>query len=234
MDHDTEARERLEAVRARIARACARSGREPQSVTLVAVSKTYGAGDVLALHHAGQNIFGESYVQEALPKMQELQAQGLVWHFIGRLQKNKVKYIAGRFGLIHSVDSLELARMVHSKSVDLGVVQPILLQVNLACEGQKGGCTQDEAVQVAEAMAGLEGVSLEGLMLMPPWNPDPEANRGLFAQARRLREHLAERLTMALPELSMGMSHDVEQAVEEGATLVRVGTDLFGQRPAKN
>jgi len=185
---------------------------------------------VLALHQAGQKLFGESYVQEALPKMRELAGQGLAWHFIGRLQKNKVKYIAGEFALIHTIDSLELASIVHRKSTELGLVQPVLLQVNLAGEEQKAGCGPAEAEALAQAIMGLAGLSLRGLMLMPPWDPDPEANRGLFAQARELRDTLAARLGAALPELSMGMSHDVEQAVEEGATLVRVGTDLFGPR----
>ncbi|MFP5239433.1 MAG: YggS family pyridoxal phosphate-dependent enzyme [Acidobacteriota bacterium] len=224
-------KQRLDAVRERIARACARCGRKPEEVTLVAVSKTHPAEAVLALHQAGQNLFGESYVQEALPKMAELAGQGLAWHFIGRLQKNKVKYIAGKFALLHTIDSLELASIVHKKSAALGLVQPVLLQVNLACEEQKAGCGPEESEGLARAIMGLDGLRLDGLMLMPPWDPDPEANRGLFAQARRLRDALARDLGLALPELSMGMSHDVEQAVEEGATLVRVGTDLFGQRP---
>lgn len=224
-------KQRLDAVRERIARACARCGRKPEEVTLVAVSKTHPAEAVLALHRAGQNLFGESYVQEALPKMEALAGQGLAWHFIGRLQKNKVKYIAGKFALLHTIDSLELASIVHKKSAALGLVQPVLLQVNLACEEQKAGCGPEDAEELARAIMGLDGLRLDGLMLMPPWDPDPEANRGLFAQARQLRDTLARSLGLALPELSMGMSHDVEQAVEEGATLVRVGTDLFGQRP---
>ncbi|WP_243438807.1 YggS family pyridoxal phosphate-dependent enzyme [Fundidesulfovibrio soli] len=229
-------RQRLDAVRERIARACARCGRKPAEVTLVAVSKTHPAEDVLALHAAGQDLFGESYVQEALPKMAELAGQAregrtLAWHFIGRLQKNKVKYIAGKFALLHTIDSLELASIVHKKSAALGLVQPVLLQVNLAHEEQKAGCEPGDAEGLARAIMGMEGLRLDGLMLMPPWDPDPEANRGLFAQARQLRDTLARNLGLALPELSMGMSHDVEQAVEEGATLVRVGTDLFGQRP---
>lgn len=224
-------KQRLDAVRERIARACARCGRKPEEVTLVAVSKTHPAEAVLALHQAGQNLFGESYVQEALPKVEALAGQGLTWHFIGRLQKNKVKYLAGKFALLHTIDSLELASIVHKKSAALGLVQPVLLQVNLAQEEQKAGCGPEEAEGLARAIMGLDGLRLDGLMLMPPWDPDPEANRGLFAQARRLRDALAGDLGLALPELSMGMSHDVEQAVEEGATLVRVGTDLFGQRP---
>lgn len=216
----------------RIRRACARAGRDPSSVTLVAVSKTHPASAVAAMASVGQRVFAESYVQEAVPKLDELASLKLDWHFIGRLQKNKVKYIAGRFGLIHSVDSLELAQMLHKKSDFLGVVQPVLLQVNLACEEQKAGCSLDKALPLAEAVAGLDGLALKGLMLMPPWDENPEANRGLFARTRELRDEYAARLGLPLPELSMGMSHDMEQAVEEGATLVRVGTDLFGPREA--
>jgi len=219
-------------VRERIENACRKAGRDPASVTLVAVSKTHPASAVAAMAGAGQSLFGESYVQEAIPKQDELKKLKLRWHFIGRLQKNKAKYVAGRFELIHSVDSLELARMLHNKTDFLGIVQPVLLQVNLACEGQKAGCSLDDATALAEAVAGLSALELRGLMLMPPWDEDPEANRGLFAQARELRGQLAARLGLPMPELSMGMSHDLEQAVEEGATLVRVGTDLFGAREA--
>jgi pyridoxal phosphate enzyme (YggS family) len=227
---ETKAKERLAAVRERIERACARSGRDPSSVTLVAVSKTHPASAVAAMARAGQAVFGESYVQEALPKQDELARLKLDWHFIGRLQKNKAKYVAGRFGLIHSVDSIELARMLHKKSDFLGIVQRVLVQVNLGCESQKAGCSIDDTLPLAEAVAAMEGLALTGVMLLPPWDENPEANRGLFAQARELRAELSARLRLPMPELSMGMSHDLEQAVEEGATLVRVGTDLFGAR----
>jgi hypothetical protein len=224
------ARERLFRVHERIAKACARALRPVESVKLVAVSKTHPAQAVAELAGLGQRVFGESYAQEALPKMEELAKLQLDWHFIGRLQKNKAKYVAGRFGLIHSVDSLDLARMLHKKSVELCLVQPALIQVNLACESRKAGCGLAEAMPLAEGVLELAGLALKGLMLMPPWDENPEANRGFFAGARKLREELSARLGVPLPELSMGMSHDLEQAVEEGATLVRVGTDLFGAR----
>ncbi|MFZ5426264.1 MAG: YggS family pyridoxal phosphate-dependent enzyme [Thermodesulfobacteriota bacterium] len=227
-----QAASNLQRVRERIANACLKAGRDPASVTLVAVSKTHPAQAVAAMAAAGQAIFGESYAQEAVPKQDELARLKLRWHFIGRLQKNKAKYVAGRFELIHSVDSLELARMLHKKSDFLGIVQPVLVQVNLACESQKAGCSLDAAMPLAEAAAELSGLELRGIMLMPPWDEDPEANRGLFARARELRGRLSARLGLPMPELSMGMSHDLEQAVEEGATLVRVGTDLFGAREA--
>lgn len=230
MQEPTTPGDRLARVNERIARACARVGRDVSTVSLVAVSKTHPAQAVAALALAGQGLFGESYVQEALPKLDALAALKLRWHFIGRLQKNKAKYVAGRFELIHSVDSLELAHMLHKKSAALGIVQPVLVQVNLGGETQKAGCSLDDTLPLAEEVAALGGLALRGVMLLPPWDENPEANRGLFAQAERLRQDLAARLSLELPELSMGMSHDLEQAVEEGATLVRVGTDLFGSR----
>jgi PLP dependent protein len=230
MSEMMNARMRLEQVRERIARACARAGRDPSGVTLLAVSKTHPPQAVAALAQAGQDFFAESYVQEALPKMDALAGLDVRWHFIGRLQKNKVKYVIGRFELIHSIDSIELARMLHKKCVAIGAIQPVLVQVNLACETQKAGCSLEGTLSLAQEVLGLTGLKLEGLMLLPPWDEDPEANRGLFAQAAKLKGELSVRLGMALPALSMGMSHDLEQAVEEGATMVRVGTDLFGER----
>jgi len=230
MLNETTARQRLERVHERIQAACGRCGRDPASVTLVAVSKTHEAACVAALHQAGQTLFGESYVQEALPKIESLARLPLSWHFIGRLQKNKVKYVTSRFALIHSVDSLELAAALHRKCAAQGITQDILLQVNLAGEAAKAGCAPEEALSLATAIAGMDSLKLLGLMLMPPWHEDPEVNRPLFAKARELQCRLTGQLDMELPHLSMGMSHDMEQAIEEGATLIRVGTDLFGAR----
>ena len=247
MPQATPAALRLARVRERIVAACVRAGRDPASVTLVAVSKNHPAEAVRALALAGQRLFGESYVQEALPKVDALAdmenpagmpgasdrpPKGLCWHFIGRLQKNKVKYLDGRFALIHTVDSLDLARMLHKFSVASGRCQDILLQVNLAREAQKSGCAPEDADAVAQGILELPGLCLRGLMLMPPWQEDPEPSRPWFAGLRELRDRLRPSLGLPLPELSMGMSHDLEQAVEEGATLVRVGTDLFGERIA--
>lgn len=234
----TLAAQRLARVRGRIVSACLRAGRDPASVALVAVSKNHPVASVAQLAQAGQQLFGESYVQEAIPKVDALEGvadaagHALRWHFIGRLQKNKVKYLAGRFELVHTVDSLDLARVLHKHSVVLGRRQEILLQVNLACEAQKSGCSEQDAEEVAQGVLELPGLSLRGLMIMPPWQEDPEPSRPWFAGLRELRDRLRQRLGLPLPELSMGMSHDVEQAVEEGATLVRVGTDLFGERIA--
>ena len=226
----TTAQERLLRVHERIRAACARCGRDPAQVTLVAVSKTHEAAAVAAFHQAGQSLFGESYVQEALPKLESLASLPLRWHFIGRLQKNKVRHVAGRFELIHSVDSLDLAAALHQKCAAQNLSQQILLQVNLAGEAAKAGCAPSQALPLALAIAGMDALKLLGIMLMPPWDANPEANRGLFARARQLKDQLAGQLHRELPHLSMGMSHDMEQAIEEGATLVRVGTDLFGAR----
>jgi len=221
---------RLVRVQDRIRRACARAGRDPGEVTLVAVSKTKPAAAVADLHKCGQRLFGESYVQEALDKIESLAGLDITWHFMGRLQKNKAKFIPGRFALVHTLDSLELAHMLHRKAEDLGLVQDVLLQVNLAAEPQKAGCDQKDLPALAEAVLGLPGLKLQGLMILPPWDQDPEKSRPWFAGLRRVRDELAAAVGAPLAQLSMGMSHDLEQAVEEGATLVRVGTDLFGER----
>lgn len=223
---------RLHRVRERILRACARSGREPSSVTLAAVSKLHPPEAVRALAALGQVLFAESYIQEALPKMDALADLAVEWHFVGRLQKNKVKFVPGRFGLIHTVDSLELARVLHEKNAEKGSPQAVLIQANLAGETQKAGCPEERLMPLAEAILGMPGLALRGLMILPPWEEDPERSRPWFARLRDVRDRLAAALGTVLPVLSMGMSHDLEQAVEEGATLVRVGTDLFGERAA--
>ena len=221
---------RLDRVNDRIRQACVRSGRDPKEVTLVAVSKTQSALAVAELRQCGQSIFGESYIQEALPKIETLADKNISWHFIGRLQKNKVKFVPGFFSLAHTLDSLELARALHLKALDLGLVQEVLLQVNLAGEAQKAGCAKKDLPALVQGVFGLAGLKLRGLMVLPPWDQDPEKSRPWFAGLRELRDELIKSFDESISELSMGMSNDLEQAVEEGATLVRVGTDLFGQR----
>ncbi|GAB6037799.1 YggS family pyridoxal phosphate-dependent enzyme [Fundidesulfovibrio butyratiphilus] len=228
-----EAAKNLATVRARIDAACQKCGRSPGDVTLVAVSKTHPAQRVRDMADAGQRLFGESYVQEAVEKIAELADPSLTWHFIGRLQKNKVKYVAGLFDLIHTVDSLDLARLLHEKSAQKGVVQKVLMQVNLAAESQKAGCPADQAEALARAVRDFDALRLEGLMVLPPFGEDGEVSRPWFSGLRELRDRLENALGAGLGQLSMGMSHDLEQAVEEGATLVRVGTDLFGERESR-
>lgn len=223
--------ERLAAVRGRIDAAAAGCGRDPAEVTLVAVSKFHPAAAVSLAAAAGQTVFGESYIQEALAKMDALAEASLAWHFIGRLQKNKAKFAVGRFALIHTVDSLELAQVLQKRALAAGAVQDILMQVNIAGEPQKAGIAEEEAQALAGDIRGMGNLRLMGLMVMPPFFDDPERSRPYFARLRALRGELADRFG-ALPFLSMGMSGDLEQAVEEGATHVRVGTDIFGERPA--
>ncbi|MFU2210310.1 YggS family pyridoxal phosphate-dependent enzyme [Solidesulfovibrio sp. C21] len=226
---ETQAAKRLAQVKERIARACAICGRDPATVTLVAVSKLHDVTEVAAMAACGQRIFGESYIQEALPKMEAAPA-GLVWHFIGHLQRNKAKLAVGRFALIHTVDNLELAGILQKKTEASGLTQDICLQVNVAGETQKSGIDPEHLPELAEAVAAMGALRVTGLMVIPPVFDDPEGARPAFARLRGLRDELAARLGLPLPVLSMGMSGDLEVAVMEGATHVRVGTDLFGPR----
>lgn len=216
-------------VLARMAEVARGSGRDSGAVRLVAVSKLHPAGDVLRLFHAGQRIFGENYVQEAQAKMEALPPD-ISWHFIGHLQTNKVKAVVGRFDLIHGVDSLKLARSLQERAEALGLVQDVLVQVNLAAERQKSGILETDLPPLAEYLAAGRNLRWQGLMLMPPFFDDPEAARPYFARLRELAVSLRSGFGLALPELSMGMTGDFEAAIEEGATLVRIGTRIFGER----
>ncbi len=224
---------RLESVRDSLEKACERAGRAPGDVQLVAVSKYQPAAAIAALVQAGQRLFGENYVQEALHKQEELQDQALDWHFIGKLQSNKARHAVGRFSLIHTVDKEKLARTLHKEAAKLGVIQPVLLQVNIGCEPQKAGVSLEALESLAAEAASLDGLDVQGLMCMPPLCQDGEEARPFFRRLAELREGLQQSLGLALPHLSMGMSADFAQAIEEGATLVRVGTALFGQRPCQ-
>jgi pyridoxal phosphate enzyme (YggS family) len=200
---------------------------------LVAVSKTQPASKIRALAAQGQKIFAENYVQEALPKVKELADLGLEWHFIGRLQKNKAKQVVGVFDLIHSVDSLELAEVINRIAEEKGLTQRVLLQLNLASEESKGGFSRVEFSEKVAALKDLKNLQIEGLMTMPPLFEDPERSRPYFQELRELEKKYAKDFPL-LYELSMGTSGDFEIALEEGATLVRLGTLVFGERPAKN
>ncbi|TYO98952.1 hypothetical protein EDC39_10476 [Geothermobacter ehrlichii] len=223
--------ERLAAIRRRIENACARCDRDPNDVRLVAVSKKKPAADIEQAHRAGQQLFGESYVQELMEKA-PLVAAPVEWHFIGGLQSNKVKYLRGRVTLIHSVDRLSLAREISRQWQKEASVADILLQVNLAREESKRGAAEDEVLELVPQIAELPGVRIRGLMTLPPYAENPEDVRPYFRRLRRLAEQIA---AAGLPgvemrELSMGMSHDFETAIEEGATLIRIGTAIFGAR----
>jgi pyridoxal phosphate enzyme (YggS family) len=222
----------LAAVRARIARAAEGCGRRPDSVRLIAVSKTFPVEAVREAIAAGQRDFGENKVQEALPKIEALADADVAWHLIGHLQSNKARKAARPFDVIHSVDSVELARRIDAAAAETHRRPQLLVQVDLAGEATKHGATPDVVRRLFDAASELRAATLTGLMVIPPWLEDPEAVRPWFRQLRELRDRLiADGVDPAqLRELSMGMSHDFEAAIEEGATMVRVGTAIFGKR----
>jgi pyridoxal phosphate enzyme (YggS family) len=221
---------RLERIRARMAAACVRSGRATDSVRLLPVSKTHPPETVAEGVRAGLDVFGESRVQEARQKI-PLCPGGAHWHFIGHLQTNKVREAVGLFEMIHAVDSLRLLETLDRACAEAGRPMPVCLEVNVAGERSKFGLKPDELGGVFERAAGLFKVQIVGLMTIPPVAEDVETARPFFRQLRELQATWRARTGLPLPELSMGMSHDFEIAIEEGATWVRVGTLLFGQRP---
>ena len=233
MAPDSEIAANLAAVRARIARAAERAGRRASDITLVAVSKTFGEDHVRAAQAAGQADFGENKVQEGLHKIAATaDVAGLRWHLIGHLQSNKARKAAQSFSCIHSIDSTELLRRVDEAATADGATPEVLIQVDLAGEITKFGAPPSEVVEIAQAALQARAVRLTGLMLIPPWSTNPEETRPWFVRLRQLRDQLAaaDIPAAALRHLSMGMSHDFEAAVEEGATIVRVGTAIFGAR----
>lgn len=225
-------KDRIQRIEKQIREAAEKAGRNPDEIRLVAVSKIKPAEMVKEAMDAGQKIFGENYIQEAVAKIEEIGSTSIEWHFIGHLQSKKSKYAAGAFALIHSVDSLKLAREIDKQAAKKGVVQPILIQVNTSGEKSKSGTTAEDAVELVREVATLEHIAVKGLMTMPAFFDDPEGARPYFRELRLIRDRIA---ALGFPgvemkELSMGMSGDFEVAIEEGATLVRVGTAIFGAR----
>ncbi|MGH9315442.1 MAG: YggS family pyridoxal phosphate-dependent enzyme [Vicinamibacterales bacterium] len=222
----------LAAVRARLERAARAAGRDPGGIRLIAVSKTFSLDHVRAAVANGQIDFGENRVQEALQKIEASTELRVRWHLIGHLQSNKARKAAGGFAAIHSVDRVELVRRLDESAADLGTRPEILVQVDLAGETTKYGAPPDEARRIVDAALGCRAARLTGLMLLPPWLEDPEQVRPYFARLRGFRDELVASGADpgALRELSMGMSHDFDVAIEEGATMVRVGTAIFGRR----
>lgn len=218
--------QRLDKVERRIAAACERTGRSRDSVRLLAVSKTKPPEAIREAADCGLRLFGENKVQEAQSKI-PLCPSGLEWHLIGHLQSNKAKVAAGLFQMIHSVDSQKLLRALDTHA---GTALPVLLQVNVSGEASKSGMAPGEVAQVIEAANQMQKVEVHGLMTIPPFTADPEKARSHFTALRELRDRLQQETGTPLPELSMGMSHDLEIAIEEGSTWVRIGTDLFGKR----
>lgn len=221
--------ENLETVRGRIDAAASRAGRDPKGVALVAISKTHPAEKIREAAEEGQDLFGESRVQEALVKIPVLPGR-LRWHFIGHLQANKVRKALPLFELIHGVDSLEIARDIDRIAADLGLHPRVLLEVNVSGEGSKHGFAPESLERGLEELLSLPRLQVEGFMTMAPLAPEAEASRPYFASLRELRDRLSMRAGIPLETLSMGMSGDYEVAVEEGATLVRVGSAIFGDR----
>ena len=222
----------LTAIRERIAGAAAAAGRHPDDVRLLAVSKTFGADYVRAAYAAGQRDFGENKVQEALQKIGETADLQIRWHLIGHLQSNKARKAAQTVGSIHAIDSVELLKKVDQAASEAGRTVDVLIQVDLALEETKFGAPVNEVGSIVDAAAGCTAARLTGLMLLPPLAANPEDARPWFARLRALRDELIASGKPAdrLRELSMGMSHDFEVAIGEGATMVRVGTAIFGER----
>ncbi len=219
----------LQAVRTRIAVAAKAARRSPESVALLAVSKTWPLDCILEAADAGQVAFGENYVQEGIDKAQASANRHLTWHFIGPLQSNKTRPVAEHFAWVHSVERLKIAERLSAQRPEHLPSLQVCLQVNVSGEASKSGCAPDEALALCQAVAALPNLRLRGLMAIPEPTEDPQAQRAAF---RRLREIYEAVRAAGLPldTLSMGMSHDLEAAVAEGATIVRVGTAIFGER----
>ena len=219
----------LQAVHARIAAAARAAGRDEKDVSLLAVSKTWPAECVRLAAAAGQHAFGENYVQEGVAKVAELESLGLAWHFIGPLQSNKTRPVAESFDWVHSVERMKIAERLSEQRPAGKSPLNVCLQVNVSGEASKSGCAPEEAVALAKAIAALPNLRLRGLMCIPEPAEDVEAQRRPFRQLRELYEQLRGD-GLPLDTLSMGMSHDIEAAIAEGATMVRVGTAIFGER----
>jgi pyridoxal phosphate enzyme (YggS family) len=213
-----------------MAKACERAGRDASEVNLVAVSKNFLSQDIMEAYYMGQRIFGESRVQEFLGKADGL-PEDIQWHFIGRLQRNKVKYIVDRIRLLHSLDSVPLAEEISRQACFRNAELPVLVQVNMAREASKGGFVLEELEDALDRIKDLPGMKVRGLMTIGPWSASPEDARPLFKKLRLLSKALEGRVfPHKLDMLSMGMSDDFAIAIEEGATLIRVGSGIFGAR----
>ena len=221
--------ENIEQVRARIEAACVRTGRKAEEVTLVAVSKNHSPARVSEAAELGLQVFGENRVQEARAKIPQCPGR-LQWHMIGHLQSNKVRDAVGLFFMIESVDSLSLAEEVNKRADQVARTIPILAEINMAGESSKYGYKPEAFLADLESLARLPRLELYGLMTVAPWSPNPEKVRPVFRKMRELKQTAEERLGVPLAHLSMGMSGDFEVAIEEGSTIVRIGTAIFGER----
>jgi PLP dependent protein len=221
--------ENLERVREQIAQAALKAGRTANEIELVAITKTHPAEKVREAVEAGHTLFGESRVQEARAKISELPSH-LRWHFVGHLQKNKIRHALPLFELFHGIDSLALAEEMNRIAAADGMHPRVLLEINMAGEGSKFGFKPESVRREMESLLALSRLTIEGLMCIPPLAEEADASRKYFVQLRELRDSLEREFQLKLPQLSMGMTQDFWVAVEEGATLVRVGTAIFGER----
>jgi len=222
--------QRLESILERIQRACERAGRNPKEVKLLGASKTVPPEKIREFYNCGLKVFGENRVQEFLKKYETLQDLEIEWHFIGYLQTNKVKYLINKVVLIHSLDRKALADEIQKRAQSAGITQDVLIEVNLGGEETKAGIEPENLKELFEYTLSLPNIRVLGLMCIPPYLENPEEVRPYFRKLRELKEELEKEFSLKLPHLSMGMSHDFEVAIEEGATIVRIGTALFGER----
>ena len=223
-------RENVQKIKERIERACERAGRDPGEVSILAASKTRTPEEIREVFEAGIRLFGENRVQEARDKIPLLSDLSIEWHMIGHLQRNKVKYAVNLFDVVESLDSKELADELEKRLSKVGKKMRVFIEVKLSPEETKHGCSPEEVLELARYVLSLEHLKLEGLMTVPPYFEDLELVRPYFRKLREIRDNLEDALGVNLPHLSMGMSHDFEVAVEEGATIVRIGTAIFGER----
>ena len=223
--------ENLEQVRKNIELACRKAGRDPKEVTLISVSKTKPVSMLQEAYDAGSRDFGENKVQEIMDKVPQLPSD-IRWHMIGHLQRNKVKYIVDKVALIHSVDSLRLAETIEHEAARHNVTVPVLIEVNVAQEESKFGLKTEEVLSLVESVAAFPHIHIDGLMTIAPYVEDPEENRGIFRQLKKLSVDISAKNinNVNMSVLSMGMTGDYQVAVQEGATMVRVGTGIFGER----
>lgn len=228
-------KENLAEVQSRVEQACKKAGRDVAEVTLIAVSKTKPVTDLQEIYNAGVRDFGENKVQEMCDKMEKM-PKDINWHMIGHLQRNKVKYIVGNVALIHSVDSYRLAEEINIQAKKKGIVVPILVEVNIADETTKFGVSKEDAMELVRQIASLDALSIKGLMTIAPYVVDPEENRAYFRKIKELSVDIDNQNidNVSMDILSMGMTGDFEVAIEEGATMVRVGTGIFGKRDYQN
>lgn len=228
-------KDNLEQVEKNIQAACERAGRDRSEVTLIAVSKTKPVEDLMEIYDAGVRTFGENKVQEMCDKMEKM-PEDIKWHMIGHLQRNKVKYIVDKVELIHSVDSFRLAEEINIQAKKRGIVVPILVEVNIADEKTKFGVTREDAIELVKQIATLDGIQIKGLMTIAPYVVDSEENRPFFRKIKDLSVDIMNQNidNVCMDVISMGMTGDYQVAIEEGATMVRVGTGIFGKRDYSN